>query len=188
MKKHIISIHGGNGSGKSSTADGVAERLEFKRFSSGDFFRKIGLDLGISLKEVSKLAETDPTIDEITDAEVRKIGQMDGVVIDSRLAFHWIKDSFKVYLDLPPDIAKVRILHDLKMNQLRQKSEQSESLDEVYQKIMERLKSEKKRYIQKYGVDHTDTKNFDLIIDTNVHNLEETIEIVCSEYEKWLLK
>jgi CMP/dCMP kinase len=186
MKKEIITINGTLGSGKSSTADRVAKELGYKRFSSGDFFRKIGLELGISLNEVSTKAEVDKEIDRRTDQELQKLNSGNKIVIDSRLAFHWIPDSFKVYLDLPPEIAKERILHDLKTNPLREKSEKSETAEEVYQKMTDRLESEKKRYQYLYGVDHTDKRNFDLVIDTNQNNLDEVVKIIVTEYKKWL--
>lgn len=183
-KKKIITITGTLGSGKSSTADLVAQKLGFKRFSSGDFMRKIALEMGVSLNELSIKAQTDKTIDEKIDKEVRKAGEMDKVVIDSRLAFHWIPTSFKVYLDLPPEIAKERILHNLKENKLRQQSEDSSTSQEIYEKIISRLESEKKRYRELYGIDHTDKSNYDLVIDTNKNNLEEVVEIILSEYKK----
>lgn len=188
MKKEIITIAGTLGSGKSSTANLVAEHLGFTRFSSGDFMRKIALDLGLTLNELSSRAETDTTIDTMIDTEVKKAGLMDKIVIDSRLAFHWIPDSFKVYLDLPPEIAKGRILKNLEENALRQKSEGSVNADEIYAKIIERLESEKKRYKELYGIDHTDKKNFDLVIDTNKNNLEQVVEIIVTEYKNWVQK
>ncbi|MFZ2205585.1 MAG: cytidylate kinase family protein [Minisyncoccia bacterium] len=185
-KKEIITINGCLGGGKSSTADLVAKKLGYTRFSSGDFMRKIATDMGISLNELSIMAETDHSIDLKIDAEVKKVGEMNKVVIDSRLAFHWIPESFKVYLDLPPEIAQQRILNNLKINKLRQESEGSANLDEIYQKITHRLESEKKRYMQYYGVDHTDKKNFDLVIDTDKNNLYQVVNEVVSEYQKWL--
>ncbi|MFA5751384.1 MAG: AAA family ATPase [Candidatus Paceibacterota bacterium] len=186
MKKEIISITGTLGSGKSSTAKLVAEKLGYKHYSAGDFFRNIGLKLGISVNEVSKRAETDFEIDKMTDDEVRKVGRMDKIVIDSRLAFHFIPESFKVYLDLPPEIAKERILDNIKENSLRKQSEQSENADEIYKRIIQRLESERKRYKEYYGVIHTDTGNYDLIIDTNKNNLEEVVNIVIAKYKDWL--
>ena len=186
MKKEIISITGTLGSGKSSTAKLVAEKLGYKHYSAGDFFRNIGLKLGISVNEVSKRAETDFEIDKMTDDEVRKVGRMDKIVIDSRLAFHFIPESFKVYLDLPPEIAKERILDNIKENSLRKQSEQSENAEEIYKRIIQRLESERKRYKEYYGVIHTDTGNYDLIIDTNKNNLEEVVNIVIAKYKDWL--
>lgn len=186
MKREIITITGGLGAGKSSTGDLVAKALEYKRFSSGDFMRKIALDRGVSLNELSTLAETDETIDQNIDDEVRKAGENQKVVIDSRLAFHWIPDSFKVYLDLPPETAKLRILKSLTENALRQQSESSKTAEEIYEKITHRLESEKKRYQELYGVNHTNKTNFDLVVDTEKNNLEEVVSIVLSEYKKWL--
>lgn len=185
MKKSIITITGTLGSGKSSTADGVAKELGYKRFSSGDFMRKIGLEMNMSLNELQKKAEVDNTIDFKIDDEVRKAGENTDIVIDSRLAFHWIPESFKVYLDLPPEIAKERILTNLKVNILRKQSENSENAEEIYEKIIRRLESEKKRYKELYNIDHTNKSNYDLVIDTDKNNLKEVIEIILKEYRNW---
>ncbi|MCX6704746.1 MAG: cytidylate kinase family protein [Candidatus Woesebacteria bacterium] len=188
MKKEIITITGTLGSGKSSTADLVAKKLGFRRFSSGDFMRKIALEQGISLNELQTRAEKDNSIDFKIDDEVKKVGEMRNIVIDSRLAFHWIPNSFRVYLDLPPEIAKERILNNLKENALRRQSEDSSTSEEIYQKIISRLESEKKRYQELYGLDHTDKNNYDLVIDTNKNNLEQVVDIIVREYQKWLSK
>lgn len=185
MKKEIITINGTIGSGKSSTADLVAKKLGFTRFSSGDFMRKIALEMGISLNELSKKAETDPETDKKIDEEVRRAGEKEKIVIDSRLAFHWILNSFKVYLDLSPEIAKERILNNLKENTLRKQSEESSTSEEIYQKIISRLESEKKRYKELYSIDHTDKNNYDLVVDTEKNNLEQVVEIILREYKKW---
>ncbi len=184
-KKQIITIAGVPGSGKSSTADNVAKALGYTRFSSGDFMRKIALDRGISLNELSAHAETDETIDVSIDNEVRSAGTGEKLVIDSRLAFHWIPNSFKVFLDLPLEISKERILSNLKHNKLRQQSEGVADIDGVYQKITERLESERKRFKELYNIDHTEKSNFDLVVDTNKNNLEEVVEIILVEYKKW---
>jgi cytidylate kinase len=186
MKKEIITICGSLGSGKSSTADLVAKELGFQRFSSGDFMRKIALEMNISLNELSIKAENDESIDKKIDEEVRKAGEKEKIVIDSRLAFHWIPNSFKIFLDLPPEIATQRILNDLKENPLRKQSENSSSSKEIYEKIILRLKSEKERYKELYGIeDYTNKNNFDLVIDTNKNNLEQVVNIIVAEYKKW---
>lgn len=188
MKKEIITICGGLGSGKSSTAKKVAEILGFQHFSSGDFFRQVGLELGLSINEINKRAETDPKIDEMTDQKLRDMKDREKVVIDSRTAYHWIPESFKIYLDLPQEIAKDRVLNSLKENKLRMESEQISSAEEAYEKMQERFLSEQKRYWTLYKINNTDKNNFDLIIDTNKNNLEEVVNIIVTEYKKWVEK
>ena len=185
MKKEIITICGGLGSGKSSTAKLIAKELGYKHFSSGDFMRKMALERGVSLSELATQAENDTSIDLKIDEELRKMGENEKIVIDSRLAFHWMPESFKIYLDLPPEIAKDRILNDLEKNTLRQQSEKSSTSEEIYKKITIRLESEKKRYLEMYHLDYTNKNNFDLVIDTNKNNLEQVVQIIISEYKKW---
>ncbi|OGI67132.1 hypothetical protein A2823_01735 [Candidatus Nomurabacteria bacterium RIFCSPHIGHO2_01_FULL_41_91] len=188
MKKEIITICGGLGSGKSSTAKKVAEALGFKHFSSGDFFRQVGLELGLSINKINKRAEIDPEIDHRTDEKLRNMRNAKKVVIDSRTAFHWIPESFKVYLNLSPEIAKIRVLNSIKENKLREQSEQSASEEEVFQKMKERFESEQKRYWNLYKINNTEKNQYDLVVDTNKNNLQEVVEIVVAEYKKWTVK
>src|SRR3989338_4999532 len=149
-KKEIITICGGLGSGKSSTAKRVAETLGFKHFSSVDFFREAALEMGISVNEINKRAETEKEIDYQTDEKLRALRNEKKMVIDSRTAFHWIPESFKVYLDLSPEIAKERVLNSMRENKLRAQTEEGASPEEVYKKMQERFESEQKRYWELY--------------------------------------
>lgn len=188
MKKEIITICGSLGSGKSSTAKKVAQILNFKHFSSGDFFRQVGLELGLSVTETNKRAETDKRIDEMTDQKLKDLNTEKNIVIDSRTAYHWIPESFKVYLELSPDIAKERILDSLKEDALRGKSEQAKTNEEVLGKMKERFESEQKRYWDLYKINNTEKSQFNLVIDTNKNNLEQVVNIIVSEYKKWIDK
>ncbi len=184
-KKEIITICGGLGSGKSSTAKMVAEKLNYKHFSSGDLFRQVGLEMGLSVNEINKKAETSREIDLKTDKKTRSLRNENQLVIDSRTAYHWIPESFKVYLDLPPEIAKNRVINSLKENPLRMQSEQVSTAEEAYRKIQERFESEQKRYWDLYKINNTKKENFDLVIDTSKNNLEQVVATIVMEYKKW---
>jgi len=184
-KKEIITINGGLGSGKSSTANKVAEILGYSRFSSGDFFRQVGVELGLSVTELNIRGETDPKIDFMTDEKLRGMRDAEKIVIDSRTAYHWIPESFKVYLELPPEIAKKRILKNLKENPLRQQTEKASTIEEVYEKMKQRFESEQKRYWALYKINNAEKNNYNLVIDTNKNNLEEVVNIIVTEYKKW---
>lgn len=188
MKKHIITISGSIGSGKSSTADAVAKYLNYKRFSSGDFMRNIALDRGISLMELSMQAEKDNSIDKEIDEQVKNKSEGENLVIDSRLGFYFIPDSFKVYLNLSPEIAKERIFNNLKENELRKESEDSTTKEEIYQKIIRRRESENLRYKAMHNVDFEDKNNYDIVIQTDENNLESVVKTIEEEYKNWLEK
>ena len=189
QKKTIITFAGKLGSGKSSTANRVAELLGYTRASTGDFMRSIAEKRSVSLGELQKLAETDPSIDHELDDNNRAVGQKEQVVLDSRLGFHFIPDSFKVFLELDPTIAAERILKDAEQNPARHKEGASafKSKEEIVASTEARLASERKRYKDLYGIsDHTDHANFDLVIDTATMPLEEVAQKIVSEYQKWL--
>lgn len=188
-KKHIITIAGKLGSGKSSTAKKVAEILGYEHRSTGDFFRSIAKERGVSTVELNKLAETDMSIDKEADNKNIEIGKMENIVLDSRLGFHFIPDSFKVFLELNPKIAAKRILED-KNNNSNRSNESSNSFDteeQILNSISERLLLEKNRYKDIYGIeDNTAHSNFDFVIDTENVPLEEVSKKVVEEYNNWL--
>lgn len=188
-KKSIITIAGKLGSGKSSTANRVAEMLGYTRASTGDFMRSIANERGISLEELSKRAETDPTIDMALDNHNREIGQGVNIVLDSRLGFYFVPQSFRVFLELDPRVAAERILEDAKVNPNRHKETKAgfETAENIVVSINERLASERKRYKELYGItDHTLPSNFDLVIDTAHIPLEKVASKIVEEYKKWL--
>ncbi len=184
VKKHIVTIAGLPGSGKSSTADGVAKALGFQRFSSGDYWRQIAQEKGVSVEELNIVAETDPTIDHLIDEAVRKSGEQDNLVIDSRLAFHWIPDSFKVFLKIDPKTASERAFSH--MQQSGRVSQSAASAEEAYEKALSRIKSENLRYKELYGISYLDESRYDLVVDTTKDDLEGVTRTVVDAYRKWL--
>ncbi len=191
MKKHIITLAGKLGSGKSSTANKVAEILGYNRVSTGDFMRTIADRHGITLAELQKLAETDPTTDTELDDLNKETGTKENIVLDSRLGFFFIPESFKVFLELDPKIAAERILVDAEKNPNRQKENVGgfQNAEEIEKSITERLASERKRYKDLYGIeDQTAPSNFDLVIDTSKFPLDTVAQKIVEGYKSWLSK
>ncbi len=189
-KKHIITIAGKLGSGKSSTAKKVAEILNYKHCSTGDFMRSIANNRRISLAELSLIAETDYSVDKELDNYNLKIGKMENIVLDSRLGFYFIPSSFKVFLELDPSIASERIMEDRKSNPNRHTEAAGfNTKEKIMKSINNRLVSERKRYKKLYGIeDNTAPENFDLVINTKEISLEKVSKKVADEYSKWLNK
>lgn len=155
-KKHIITLSGKPGSGKSSTADKVAELLNYTRHSSGDMVRQILAKSHMTLEEYNQKAETDHDLDDKVDEQLRALRDKKDIVVDSRLGFYWIPESFKVYLDLDLEIATARIFKDTVSNSMRKAvGTSSSSLSDVSRQVKERMLNEQSRFKAMYGVDLT---------------------------------
>lgn len=185
MKSEIITIAGKLGSGKSSTAKMLSKRLDYEHFSSGDLFRAIAAEHSRGLLEANFAAEKDATIDHLVDQRLREIGENETrKVIDSRTAWHWMPNSFKVYLELPTQIAAQRIIDQ--MHERRDANEEvPEDIDEYARQLDARLDSENKRYKQLYDIDPSIMQNYDIVIDTSQHTIEDVVERILEHYEMW---
>lgn len=186
MKKQIITIAGRPGSGKSTTAKTVAAKLGYEHFSSGDLFRAIGRERGLDVLQTNLTSEQNTEIDYLVDQRLRDIGKTEDLkVIDSRTAWHWIPNSFKVFLDLDLKSAAKRILDNTDKQRLSSENMTKDPAE--YAKVLQaRLDSEAKRYKALYDIDPYDMDNYDLVIDTAQNNIEQVVELVLSGYEDWL--
>ncbi len=186
-KSHIITISGKPGSGKSSTSDKVAEMLGYTRYSSGDFVRAIIKKRKMTLRDFNRIASQDHSIDEEIDAQLRKLREQKDIVIDSRLGFYWIPESFKVYLDLDINVATARIYKDSVDNVGRKYGAgQAHSLAEVQKQVQSRLNNEIRRFTSLYGINPYQTSNFDLVVNTSRHSPQTVALTVFDNYKKWL--
>lgn len=185
-KKHIITVAGRLGSGKSSTAKTLATTLGYEHFSSGDLFREVAAAHGEDVLSANKSAERNSAIDNLVDTRLREIGEQEDMkVIDSRTAWHWIPQSFKVYLYLDTAVAARRIIAAMKERE-NANEDIPTNPDEYVAMLNERISSENSRYMRLYGIDPSLPENYDLVIDTAEHDLKAVVEMIRSAYQKWL--
>ncbi len=167
----IITISGKAGSGKSTTAKELAKKLNLNHYSIGDLMREIAKEKGISLMELSKQAEKDPSIDKELDQKQIDLRKKDNFVIDGRLTAFFIPNAdLKIFLDCDDGVRAERILKE------GRKDENSNNIQELMEKIKQREQSEKKRYKEIYNIDYSDKKLYDLIIDTTNISPNEVIK------------
>lgn len=186
-RKHIITISGKPGSGKSSTADKVAELLGYTRHSSGDMVRRLLAKNKMTLEEYNNQARTNHNLDAQIDEELRNLREQSDIIVDSRLGFYWIPESFKVYLDLDLDVATARIFKDAVTNSSRSSvGTSSTSLNEVSRQVKERMLNEQSRFRKLYGVDPYAKNHFDLIVDTSRNDPQSVAIAVFDAYKEWL--
>ena len=186
-RKHIITLSGKPGSGKSSTADKVAEMLNYTRYSSGDMVRQILHQKHLTLAQYNEQAQNDHALDDQVDTMLRDLRSANDIIVDSRLGFYWLPESFKVYLDLDMEVATVRIYKDAVSNTSRSGAgEGIASLAEVSRQVHDRMAAEQSRFRNLYHVDPYDLAHFDLVIDTSRHSPQTVALTVFDTYKRWL--
>ncbi len=170
-----ITISGMAGAGKSTVAKIVAKQLNLKHYSAGDLMRRLAKEKNMTLLELSKEAETNPEIDKKLDEKTIQLGKKeDDFIIDSRLAFHFIPDSVKVFLQVDIKEAARRIFKDMRILE-----KENLSLEETERNIVKRENYEKRRYQEYYNLNPYYTKNYDIVIDTtNISAQEVAARIV----------
>lgn len=185
-KKHIITISGKPGSGKSTTSKRLSATLGFQHFSSGDLFRAIGKERGIDVLATNLIAEQEKEIDYLVDQKLRDLGTTaNNLVIDSRMAWHWMPYSYRVYLDLGLTTAAKRIIEST--DQARLEAEHiPQNPDEYAKQLQYRLDSEAKRYLDLYDVNPYALDNYDLVIDTGQFSIPEVEEMILKGFNSWL--
>lgn len=179
-KKIKISITGDLGSGKSTVSRYLNEKYGLNIYSIGQIQRLLATKYNMDILAFNRYMETHQEIDEEIDTELAAIGKRDeDMVLDSRMAWHFVPDSFKVFLSVDLDVAVRRIMKDQ-----RGAVETYGSMEDTKKSLIERKKSENLRYTVKYGVDCSNPDNYDLIIDTTNLSIEETAECIISEFRR----
>ncbi len=187
MKKEIITIAGKPGSGKSTTAKILGETLGFDRYSAGSFLRDLAKERGISIEEASQLAKEDPFLDKQLDGATAEIGRTrDRIIVDGRVAFHFIPESFKVYLDLDLRTAAERIFKE-QTTERHESGETADSVEAMHSSIANRFTIEQSRYRSLYGIDPNDLAQFDLVVDTANHTPPQVAAEIAEAYKNWLV-
>lgn len=165
-----FTIGGSIGSGKSSVGMQLAKHFELDYISMGKVFREFGLKKGLDVTELTKNKLLLKELDSFIDDYQKNLNSSDNFLLDSRLGFHFVADSIKIFFYCDVDEAATRIFSD------DRKSEHYSNVDELKQSIKFRDKDERSRFESLYGVDIRDPENFDIVIDTSRLSKEEVYE------------
>lgn len=171
----IITISGMPGAGKSTAARILAKKLKLKHYSTGDLMRAMARKKGIPLIKLEWLAEKNEKIDREIDAMSAKLGKTkDNFVIDTRIGFHFIPNSIKIFLDVDPEEGAKRIFN-AKGKEVR-KEEEYKTIEELEKELQQRIASENKRFRKLYGINVNKKSNYDLVIDTTKLTKKQVVE------------
>jgi cytidylate kinase len=176
----IITIGGMVGSGKSTVAKALAQRLGFQHKSAGDFMREMAQERGVDLLVLIDEAKKSDSIDrEIDDRTKQFVETKVHAVMDGRMAWKFIPGSFKVLLTVDIDEAARRIFAEKRPDE-----RYNTTLAATKRNIKKRMDAEKVRYKKYYGVDHLDPKQYDLVIDTTELSSEAVVNQIIAKLPK----
>ena len=175
-----ITINGQLGSGKSEICKYFKNEHGFDVFSTGRIQRERAQKQGISTLEMNQQSGKDYSLDYIIDNATKEFAaehQGEDVIFDSRLAWHFVPDSFKIHLLVSPIEAGRRVF----FNRVTAEEKYEDEKDAAKQ-LVERRRLEAERYIKVYNVVMNDYSNYNLVLDTTSLSIKEVCDILWKEF------
>ncbi|RLI87120.1 MAG: cytidylate kinase [Archaeoglobales archaeon] len=163
-----VTISGLPGSGTTTVAKLLAEKLGYKLISAGEVFRRLAIERGMTLEEFSKYADENPEIDLYIDRMQKELAERErDVVVEGRLSGWMIKDAFKVWIYADPDVRYERIAkrESIELGRARVETKRREEI-------------EKRRYQKYYSIDIDDIGIYHIAINSGKFKPEEIVEII----------
>jgi cytidylate kinase len=175
----IITISGLHGTGKSTIAKLIAEKLKIQYYSTGQIFRDFAQEMNMTLEEFTKYVEENPDIDKKLDNKIIDIAHKGNIIIDSQLSGHILKTiaDFKILLTCSLE-TRIKRMVDRDDNNYEEKVKETTI----------REKSELERFKSLYNIDLNNQEEldqlYDLIIDTENLTIEDILNKILSFIEK----
>ena len=162
----IITVSGSPGTGTSTLSRVLSKELDLRWVNSGELFRKIASDRGISLKELGRIAEESPEVDYLIDDTQRAMAKDAGGVFEGRLSGHVLDADLKILLKADRMVRAERIA-----------SREEKLVEDAIQESRVREECEARRYEKYYNIDVNDFSVYDLVIDTGTWNEKGVVAI-----------
>ena len=176
-RSQSIAISGDLGSGKSTVAELLGQRLGVPVVSTGGFQRELARRKGLTTLELNRLAEHDKSIDIELDAINSEVEKSQApTIVDARMAWHFVPSAFKVFLAVDEGLAAERIFAAG-----RDAEHSYSTVAEALAANQARRHSEVVRFQSKYGVDIARWGNFDLIVNTTAASPESIVDAICDQ-------
>jgi len=172
----VIAISGMPGCGSSTTAKLLAEKMEVKFFSAGDYTKKLAKDEEkIDKKQTERIVDFWETkrgkskkhhmaVEELQ----QNLAKKGNIIIESKIGIHFLKSDFKIWLKAP---LKIRARRYVKRDKI--------PLKNAISFLRKKQDSERKNWKRIYGFDYFDQeKEANLIINTGNKKPKEIVDII----------
>ncbi|MDD1763393.1 MAG: AAA family ATPase [Methanobacteriaceae archaeon] len=164
----IITIGGLAGTGTSTVANILSQKMGIPYLSAGDIFRQMAAEKGMDVLDFSKFAEGNTDIDrEIDQRQAQAARESENLILEGRLSAYFVEAQLKTWLTAPLEIRSVRISH-----------REDKPVELVREEILTREKSEAKRYQEIHNLDIGDMEVYDLIINTQSFDAPGVAQII----------
>lgn len=158
-----ITLSGEVASGKSTIGKLLADKLNYHFISIGNKTRESAEKMGMSIVEFQKECMANPEMDKQIDLDFyMECNSDENLVIDYRLGFKFIDKAFHIYLKISETSAIQRLKNANRGN-------------ETHHTLRERNEIFKTQFHNAYGVDYTNVKNYDLVIEIDEHSGSDAI-------------
>lgn len=177
-KTLLITISGPAGSGKSHCAAALAEAFGLPRHSAGSIFRRIAEERGVTIEELTELAEKDERIDREIDRRTEELAKAGGAILEGRLVAFFLPpgtNRLSFYLTAPMEERVKRIA-----------DREGISLREARRKTDAREAGERRRYKKLYGINIGDLSRYDFVINTSLWGKDAIGELLRGIVELYL--
>ena len=170
LQKCNITITGDIGSGKSTVAKKLAERLKMTLTDSGLLYRQFAATRNMSVLEQNN--SNDWSIDREIDSTIERLGKSsNNTIFVSRLAWYFVPDAIKIYLKVNPVLAAERLISDSRV------SEKHTDLRETLDYNKNRKDAELSRYKEMYNLDDpSGYSNADIICNIGSNSIDAVVE------------
>ena len=175
-----ITITGLAGTGKGTLSKKLAKQFNLEVFSIGDIFRKYAEKEGKELSQFEKEhLNNNFELDKKIDLHQTGVGEKkDNFILESRLGFYFIKDSFKINIICEDDVRFQRI-------SLRE----SKDISLVKEETKNREESIDFRYKKIYGKTYKElisVTDFDIVINATNIGIEEVYQLALDKINEKL--
>lgn len=185
MKKSIITLAGDLASGKGTASKLLSQKLNYEIYSNGMYFRKLAKQNNMSVTEFNIYIKDHPEIDRNIEKSAKEYAETHtNLIIDARLGWYVVPDSFKVYLRVDLKEAARRAYND----ENRKDTEEFDSLERHMDDLKKRYELENERYFNLYGIRKDDMSNYDYVLDTTNLCKDEVCEKILENYLNWKAK